>query len=91
MPPVERARSLSRKLQAWFRIDLFSSVVERDFERQLADAIRSAELEAFRRGQDLMRKRLEQIAQECRAGGRDLAEGIETVLRTPPVEDEHPA
>ncbi|MCG5242021.1 hypothetical protein [Azospirillum doebereinerae] len=52
MPPTERARRLSRALQARFRIDLFSALVERDFERQLAEVILAAEREAFRRGQD---------------------------------------
>jgi len=52
MPPTERARRLSRALQARFRIDLFSALVERDFERQLAEAILAAEREAFLRGQD---------------------------------------
>ncbi|SMH55452.1 hypothetical protein [Azospirillum agricola] len=52
MPPTERARRLSRALQARFRIDLFSTLVERDFERQLTDAILAAERTAFQRGRD---------------------------------------
>ncbi|CAO3414853.1 hypothetical protein [Azospirillum doebereinerae] len=52
MPPTERARRLSRALQARFRIDLFSALVERDFERQLAETILAAEREAFLRGQE---------------------------------------
>ncbi|WP_372397912.1 hypothetical protein ABMY26_14200 [Azospirillum sp. HJ39] len=50
MPPIERARRLSRSLQARFRIDLFSALVERDFERRLAEVILEAEREAYRRG-----------------------------------------
>lgn len=91
MPPAERARSLRRKLQARFRIDLFSCVAERDFERQLADAIRSAEEQAFHRGQEFTRQRLEQVARECRASGRDMTEEMEIVLRAPPEEDERAA
>ncbi len=49
---AERARRLSRFLQARFRIDLFSALVERDFERRLAVAIAAAEQDAFRRGQE---------------------------------------
>ncbi|MBP2229740.1 hypothetical protein J2847_003039 [Azospirillum agricola] len=52
MPPTERARRLSRALQARFRIDLFSTLVERDFERHLTDAILAAERTAFQRGRD---------------------------------------
>ena len=52
MPPAERARRLNRALQSRFRIDLFSALVERDFERCLAEAILAAERDAFRRGQD---------------------------------------
>lgn len=55
MPPTERARRLSRSLQARFRIDLFSAVVERDFERQLAEVILDAERAAFQRGQEAAR------------------------------------
>ncbi|CAO3416826.1 hypothetical protein [Azospirillum endophyticum] len=52
MPPIERARRLSRSLQARFRIDLFSVLVEREFERRLAEAILDAEREAYRRGRE---------------------------------------
>lgn len=52
MPPIERARRLSRSLQARFRIDLFSALVEREFERRLADAIVEAERDAYRRGRE---------------------------------------
>lgn len=52
MPPIERARRLSLSLQARFRIDLFSALVEREFERRLADAILEAERDAYRRGRD---------------------------------------
>ncbi len=52
MPPIERARRLSRSLQARFRIDLFSTLVEREFERRLADAILEAERDAYRRGRE---------------------------------------
>ncbi|MBK1838961.1 hypothetical protein JHL17_16210 [Azospirillum sp. YIM B02556] len=52
MPPIERARRLSRSLQARFRIDLFSALVEREFERRLAEAILDAEREAYRRGRE---------------------------------------
>lgn len=91
MPPTERARTLSRKLRARFRIDLYSCVAERDFERQLADAIRAAEEAAFHRGQEFLRHRLEWVARECEADGRDVAEGIETALRAPPKEGERAA
>ncbi|PWC32295.1 hypothetical protein TSO352_16405 [Azospirillum sp. TSO35-2] len=43
---------MSRSLQARFRIDLFSALVERDFERRLAEAILDAERDAYRRGRD---------------------------------------
>ncbi len=49
MTPTERARRLRQTLQGNFRIDLFSVVAERDFERLLADAIHAAEREAMRR------------------------------------------
>lgn len=52
MQPIERARRLSRSLQARFRIDLFSALVEREFERRLAEAILEAEREAYRRGRE---------------------------------------
>lgn len=52
MQPIERARRLSRSLQARFRIDLFSALVEREFERRLADAILEAERDAYRRGRE---------------------------------------
>lgn len=52
MPPIERARRLSLSLQARFRIDLFSALVEREFERRLADAILEAERDAYRRGRE---------------------------------------
>ncbi|MBP2300433.1 hypothetical protein [Azospirillum picis] len=52
MPPIERARHLSRLLQARFRIDLFSALVERDFEKRLADTILEAERDAYRRGRE---------------------------------------
>ncbi|PGH54850.1 hypothetical protein CRT60_34530 [Azospirillum palustre] len=52
MPPIERARRLSRSLQARFRIDLFSALVEREFERRLADTIVEAERDAYRRGRE---------------------------------------
>ncbi|HYG89743.1 MAG TPA: hypothetical protein VD978_26205 [Azospirillum sp.] len=49
MTPAERAKRLREALQGNFRIDLFSIVAERDFERLLADAIHAAEREAVRR------------------------------------------
>ncbi|WP_042442219.1 hypothetical protein [Azospirillum sp. B510] len=52
MPPIERARRLSRSLQARFRIDLFSALVEREFERRLAETILEAERDAYRRGRE---------------------------------------
>lgn len=52
MSPTERAARLSRQLQAEFRIDLFSGVVERSFERRLAEAIVDAERAAYLRGRD---------------------------------------
>lgn len=52
MPPADRARRLSRSLQARFRIDLFSALVERDFERCLTETILAAEREAYQRGRD---------------------------------------
>lgn len=52
MPPADRARRLSRSLQARFRIDLFSALVERDFERCLAETILAADREAYQRGWD---------------------------------------
>lgn len=55
MTAEQRARRLSRALRANFRIDLFSVVVERDFERHLAEAIAAAEQEAFRRGRETAR------------------------------------
>lgn len=52
MTAFQRAHILRWRLQQHFRIDLHSAVAERDFERQLADAIDAAEREAYRRGQD---------------------------------------
>lgn len=52
MQPIERARRLSRSLQARFRIDLFSALVEREFERRLAETILEAERDAYRRGRE---------------------------------------
>ncbi|WP_146191559.1 hypothetical protein [Azospirillum humicireducens] len=52
MRPIERARRLSRCLQARFRIDLFSTLVEREFERRLAEFILEAERDAYRRGRE---------------------------------------
>lgn len=51
----QRAKRLSRALRENFRIDLFSVVVERDFERQLAEAIAAAELDGYRRGREAAR------------------------------------
>lgn len=48
MTPDERAKRLRQALQGNFRIDLFSVVAERDFERLLADAIQAAERDALR-------------------------------------------
>ena len=52
MTPTERAKRLRHTLQGSFRIDLFSVVAERDFERLLAAAIHAAEREAIRRAAD---------------------------------------
>lgn len=52
MTAEERAQALRRALQDGFRIDLFSVVAERAFERLLADAIDAAEHDAYRRGLD---------------------------------------
>ena len=52
MQPIERARRLRRSLQARFRIDLFSALVEREFERRLAETILEAERDAYRRGRE---------------------------------------
>ncbi|WP_448192789.1 hypothetical protein [Azospirillum sp. sgz301742] len=49
MTPAERAKRLRQTLQGSFRIDLFSVVAERDFERLLAAAIHAAERDATRR------------------------------------------
>ena len=46
MTPSERARRLRQTLQGNFRIDLFSVIAERAFERLIADAIRAAERDA---------------------------------------------
>ncbi|WP_431855694.1 hypothetical protein [Azospirillum sp.] len=46
MTPSERARRLRQTLQGNFRIDLFSVVAERTFERLIADAIQAAERDA---------------------------------------------
>lgn len=51
MTPTERAQALRRALQDSFRIDLYSIVAERDFERLLAEAIAAAEHDAYHRGQ----------------------------------------
>lgn len=67
IPPAERARRLSRFLQARFRIDLFSALVERDFERRLAEAILAAEQDAFRRGQESAFDRRTAFPPETRA------------------------
>ena len=52
MTPTERAQRLRRTLQGSFRIDLFSVVAERQFERLIADAIHAAERDALRRTGD---------------------------------------
>lgn len=52
MTPMERAQALRQALQDSFRIDLYSIVAERDFERLLAEAIAAAEHDAFHRGRD---------------------------------------
>ncbi|HEY0832620.1 MAG TPA: hypothetical protein VGE72_01820 [Azospirillum sp.] len=49
MTPTERAQALRRMLQDRFRIDLYSIVAERDFERLLAEAIAAAEHDARHR------------------------------------------
>ncbi|WP_146208682.1 hypothetical protein [Azospirillum sp. TSO22-1] len=46
MTPSERARRLRQALQGSFRIDLFSVVAERTFERLIAEAIQAAEHDA---------------------------------------------
>lgn len=55
MTPTERAKRLRRTLQGSFRIDLFSVVAERQFERLLADAILAAERDATHRADDAPR------------------------------------
>ncbi|HYH17641.1 MAG TPA: hypothetical protein VD995_03385 [Azospirillum sp.] len=55
MTPMERAQALRRALQDSFRIDLYSIVAERDFERLLAEAIAAAEQDAYHRGRELGR------------------------------------
>lgn len=52
MTTMQRAQILRWRLQQRFRIDLYSPVAERDFERQLAEVIDAAERDAFRRGQE---------------------------------------
>jgi len=52
MTALQRAQILRWRLQQQFRIDLYSPVAERNFERQLADAIDAAEQEGYRRGQE---------------------------------------
>ena len=52
MTATERAKRLRQTLQGNFRIDLFSVVAERDFERLLAAAIHAAERDATRRATD---------------------------------------
>jgi hypothetical protein len=52
MTAAERAKRLRQTLQGSFRIDLFSVVAERDFERLLAAAIHAAERDALRRAAD---------------------------------------
>ncbi|MCW2246800.1 hypothetical protein M2352_002391 [Azospirillum fermentarium] len=52
MTAFQRAQILRWRLQQHFRIDLYSPVAERDFERRLAEAIDAAEREGYRRGQE---------------------------------------
>lgn len=68
MTPMERAQALRQTLQDSFRIDLYSIVAERDFERLLAEAIAAAEHDAYHRGRALGRPGNGAAAREPQAG-----------------------
>lgn len=66
MTPSERARRLRQTLQGNFRIDLFSVVAERTFERLIAEAIQAAEHDAVA----AVRRAISTSAAAARPGAR---------------------